>query len=147
MEEAKKKKKTYCKPEMRVEEFTPNEYVGACWGVACSREKANTYEKSHYSPVGFQTWADLGCSHDTGHCDQSGNQIISTDAGTMTEVGTDGLGNLPCTIYSDANYRSVLGVSDVKVGDYIYWTTAAGNRVWHHQGTVLATNSTRPNMS
>lgn len=30
MKEVKKKKKAYVKPEMHVEEFTPNEYIAAC---------------------------------------------------------------------------------------------------------------------
>lgn len=36
-----KKKKPYCKPEMRIEQFTPNEYIAVCggendWTIACN---------------------------------------------------------------------------------------------------------------
>lgn len=41
MEETKKKKKPYVKPEMHIEEFTPNMYVSACggendWTISCN---------------------------------------------------------------------------------------------------------------
>lgn len=65
----------------------------------------------------------------------------------MVEVGTDGLGTLKCTIYSDANYTLEIPVSSVNTGSTIYWTTTAGNKVWHHVGTVYSTVSSRPNMS
>lgn len=156
MEEEKKKKKVYCKPEMQIEEFTPNEYVSACWGVACSYNKANTYEETHYGktggPGGPKTWYQLGCSHDASHCGSSINQVIFDDnndgiADRMKEIGTDRLGDLNCTIYTDGTYGTSCGVSSVKTGNYIYWTTVSGDRTWHHQGTVFATVDGHPNMS
>ena len=73
---------------------------------------------------------------------------------TMTELPTacwkrePGLGTLACTIYSDADYTTVIDVSSVKVGDLIYWTTTDNRtRIWHHVGTVQATVPGYPNRS
>lgn len=159
-------KKTYEKPVLHAERFTPNEYVAVCWLVACAYDAANTYEMNHYSTTengwggrgekSYKTWYQLGCTHDQAHCGTSTNQVIYDDdnngvADRMIEVGTDGLGDLECSIYSDADYTTPLAVSAVTKGMYIYWTTASdsdGNdKVWHHQGQVLQSNDLRPNMS
>lgn len=58
----------------------------------------------------------------------------------MIETGTDGLGDLPCTITN-------MSIGNVDIGDYIKWTTSAGNRTWHHQGTVVESVPGRPNAS
>lgn len=144
------KKKVYQKPLLMSEDFVPQEYVAACWGVGCNVEIANAYEQTHSS--GGQTWWDKDCSHANGHCGLSSNQVIYDDnndgiADRMVEVGTDGLGTLTCTIYGDANYTQVMNVSEVTPNTTIYWTTAAGDKVWHHVGTVSPTVPGRPNMS
>lgn len=54
MEETKtlKKKKPYCKPEMYVEEFTPNEYVSVCpgendWTIECNIPKGFAFKDNN----------------------------------------------------------------------------------------------------
>lgn len=138
-------KEKWIAPKTVIEEFIPNEYVAVCWGVSCDVDLANEYEKNNYGPGG-KTWSELGCSHDNDHCGAIGNQVIrdaNNDgiAERMIETGTDGLGDLPCRITN-------MSIRDVKVGDYIYWTTSASDgRVWHHQGTVVSTVTGRPNAS
>ncbi len=144
-------KEKWMAPRTVIEEFTPNEYVAVCWGVGCSVTEANIYEQTNYA-YGHTTWASLGCTHDAAHCGFQSNQVIHdyNDDGIgdeMTEIGTDGLGTLKCTIYSDANYRHTLSVSSVKPGMNIYWTTSSGSRTWHHVGKVYATNPAKPNAS
>lgn len=144
-------KEKWIAPKTVIEEFTPNEYVAVCWGVGCDTSVANNYEKTHYA-YGNTTWWALDCKHDAAHCGFQFNQVIrdTNDDGIgdeMVEIGTDGLGDLRCTIYSDANYNSILSVSSVKPNMNIYWTTAAGNKVWHHVGKVYPINPTRPNAS
>lgn len=139
-------KRAYETPMACAEEFMPNEYVAACWGVACDVSWANNYEKRH----GFWDYGNV--SHASDHCGNSSNQVIFDDNGDhigdrMVETGTDGLGNLTCTIYNDQNYSSVRDVSTVQIGDEIYWTTSSGNRTWHHKGTVTATAEGHPNRS
>ena len=139
-------------PKTEIETFAPNEYIAVCWGVGCSVDAANSYERRN-GPSRWESWWDLGCTHDAAHCGASGNQVIqdyNNDgiADKMIETGTDGLGDLSCTIYTDATYRTIRDVSSVKVNNYIYWTTsAADGRVWHHQGLVTGTVAGRPNAS
>lgn len=139
-------KRTYETPVACVEKFMPNEYVAACWGVACDWSWANQYEQNHHN------WHNGDISHAADHCGNSSNQVIMdyNDDGIgdrMIETGTDGLGNLNCTIYTDANYRNTINVSTVQIGQEIYWTTRSGSRTWHHKGTVTATAEGHPNRS
>lgn len=139
-------KKIWEAPQTWVQDFEANEYVAACWGVGCDTVWSNNYEKG-------QGDYDNGVTHQTNHCGNSSNQVIFDydDDGIgdrMIETGTDGLGNLVCTIYADDNYKTVRDVSSVKVGETIYWTTRASDgRVWNHRGTVFATAAGHPNRS
>lgn len=138
--------KSWVKPVTEVQKFEANEYVAACWGVGCDVNWSNDYEKR-------QGDYGNGVTHDSAHCGNSSNQVIFdyNDDGTadaMIETGTDGLGNLNCTIFSDPSYSQKRDVSTVKVGDVIYWTTqAADGRTWNHMGTVFATAAGHPNRS
>lgn len=138
--------KTWETPKVLVEEFEENEYVAACWGVKCDIKWANKYElrEGDY---------DRGVTHAKDHCGNSSNQVIFDDDGDgigdrMIETGTDGLGELACTIYWDGNYNNERAVGTVKQGEIIYWTTrAADGRTWNHRGTVFATAEGHPNRS
>lgn len=139
-------KKTWAFPLVCVQQFEANEYVAACWGVGCSVSEANSIEQSlrNYDPNNLYHGAD--------HCGLSGNQVIYDDnndgtADRMVEVGTDGLGTLNCTIYTDSSYSTPMSVSSVSTGQTIYWTTSAGNKTWHHVGTVFDTVPGHPNRS
>lgn len=113
----------YVTPRMTGETFAANEYIAACWGVACATDEANILERRFYrNPV------KAGITHDSDHCGLLTNQWVIDDDndGTvdrMVETGTDGLGNLTCTRYTNSNYRTPTGFSDVQVDSYIYWTT------------------------
>lgn len=137
-------KEKWNSPKTVIEEFVPNEYVAVCWGVACDVYEANDYEKKN--GPGSKTWYDMGCTHDINHCGKMENQVLKDynndgKPDEMIEIGTDGLGNLPCNISGGS-------LENIKVGDYIYWTTsAADGRIWHHQGTVVGTKFGRPNAS
>lgn len=140
-------KKIWEEPRVLVQEFTPNEYVAVCWGVACSVNDANNYEASIHNSAQ---------DHRTEYCGTTGHQWLtdSNNDGTperMSEINTDGLGTLACTIYTDGTYRTQGDISTVRVGQYIYWTTSAGSgwdrRTWHHQGWVTETTPGHPNRS
>ena len=140
-------KKTYETPVACAEEFMPNEYVAVCWGVACKVGPANDYEASIHNSAQ---------DHRTEYCGTTGHQWLtdSNNDGTperMSEIDTDGLGTLACTIYTDGSYSKRGNISEVEVGDYIYWTTSSGTgwnrRTWHHQGWVTATTPGHPNRS
>ena len=139
----------YVTPRMTGETFAANEYIAACWGVACQTSWANDYER-------WQGDDRNGVTHDAEHCGNSSNQVIKVDKDnnpiTMIETGTDGLGNLTCIIYwgSDlgSDYSQIRDISTVGIGDTIYWTTTASDgRTWNHKGTVFATAEGHPNRS
>ena len=141
-----KMKKTWAFPLVCVQQFEANEYVAACWGVGCNTAEANRIEKN----LGIYQPGVL--DHSSDHCGLSGNQVIYDDnndgtADRMVEVGTDGLGTLNCTIYTDSSYSTPMSVSSVSTGQTIYWTTSAGNKTWHHVGTVFNTVPGHPNRS
>lgn len=160
------------KPQMNEVAFAANEYVAACWGVGCDCDAANTWEETHYSNVEkednkpweeteYYTWQEVntwnngpgtGDSHASTHCGNSGNQVIydynnDGTADRMVEIGTDGLGDLLCTLWTDNTFTTQANIADVKIGNTIYWTTAAGNKIWHHIGTVFETVFGHPNRS
>lgn len=138
--------KRWVKPRTEVQVFEANEYVAACWGVKCDVDWSNRYEMR-------QGDYRNGVTHDIAHCGNSSNQVIFDDnndtvADRMIETGTDGLGDLSCTIYWDATYSSTRAVSTVQIGDTIFWTTTASDgRTWNHTGTVFATAEGHPNRS
>ena len=143
-------KKTWEHPAILVQQFEANEYVAACWGVGCSVNDANSIEQS------MGNYNSNSLYHDADHCGLSGNQVIYDDnndgvADRMVEVGTDGLGILPCTIYTNNSYTTQKSIDSVKAGDTIYWTTSAGSgwnkKTWHHVGTVFDTVPGHPNRS
>ena len=141
-----KMKKTWAFPLVCVQQFEANEYVAACWGVGCSVDEANRIERN----LGIYQPGVL--DHSSDHCGLSGNQVIYDDnndgtADRMVEVGTDGLGTLNCTFYTDSSYSTPMDVSSVSAGQTIYWTTSAGNKTWHHVGTVFNTVPGHPNRS
>lgn len=139
--------RSWVKPRTEVQKFEANEYVAACWGVGCDVDWSNKYEQEHDRDF----WN--GVTHDAAHCGNSSNQVIFDDnnngtADRMIETGTDGLGDLVCTIYTDDTYNTVRDISTVKIDDVIYWTTtAADGRTWNHRGTVFGTVPGHPNRS
>ena len=143
--------KTWKEPSICIQEFVPNEYVAACWGVACSVEAANAVERKWMLNRRESNYEN-GQTHSSDHCGTLTNQWVIDDDndGTvdrMIETGTNGLGNLTCTLYTDATYRYETDFSGVTSGSYIYWTTSSGNRTWHHQGKVMGTDASHPNRS
>lgn len=120
-------------PKATMERFDANEYVAACWFVKC--DQVGTDE---VCPQGAYGANDL--KHRAEYCGAADHYQIKLDENgtpvSMTEVQTDKLGDLPCTLTNPTN------IADVKVGMYIYWTTnfvsAKGPRTWHHHGTVEA---------
>ena len=130
-------KKIWACPKANVNKFVANEYVAACWGVACEvmGDKQSGDDK-------IRPGEKLG--HNKDYCGQLDHQYIRTDdAGVaieMIEINTKkSLGvDLPCTIYNDGTYTSVRDIKTVQVGDYIYWQTSKDTRTWSHEGTVVA---------
>jgi len=139
-------KKQWTSPRILVQEFEANEYVAVCWGVGCSTDRANEYE------ISIGKYDSIHLNHNPANCGLINNQFLQDfdDDGRvdqMTEIGTAGLKKLKCTVYTDGTYTTTKDISDVHPGDDIFWTTSAGDRVWHHQGKAEATNAAHPNRS
>ena len=139
-------KQKWIRPQTTIEKFVPDEYIAACWGVGCDVDWSNDYEKR-------QGDYQKGVTHDAAHCGNPNNQVIFDDnndniADRMIETGTDGLGDLTCTIYWDSGFSRTRKISTVQPDDIIYWTTTASDgRTWNHKGAVYKKNCARPNQS
>lgn len=142
-------KKQYITPVMTEELFQANEYVAACWTIACARATdGNSVEPS----VKGQEVTHGKYGKNSG-CGFAENQVISSNGdGTvkMTEVLTRQNGDLPCTITDSSWNQITLKEKDVKIGETVYWTTSATDgtgRVWHHYGQVQSAGSGNANHS
>ena len=132
-------KRRWVCPQANVQEFEANEYVAACWGVACDVMGDSQSGKDPMRPN-----EKLG--HNKDYCGQLSHQYIMTDENNvpteMIEIDTKKSlnGKLPCTIYTDGTYQIVRDIRTVSVGDYIYWTTSKDTRTWSHHGRVVGGN-------
>lgn len=131
-------------PKTVIEEFAPNEYVAACWNIACIQGEygdvlpyGSTY-KYDYIHEGKK------CLDHTGSCSNAANNIISDNGGQITvrEKSPD-QGWLNCEI------QSPTGWDNVTPGMEVIWVTydAGKTKKWTHKGIAGATNASRPNMS
>jgi hypothetical protein len=127
-------KKTWRMPSARVEKFVANEYVAACWTVAC--DIPNRENKG----IGSDAF-DSDVKHGVKECGQVSHQYLVLDANgkpvEMKETNTQGMGILDCQVYTGPDYQTrVTDLSGINPGDYIYWTSSHDSRVWHHHGSV-----------
>ena len=147
-------------PVAAVEQFMPNEYISACWGISCDYGEGagdngradpingNGVEYRHRQMANGQ-----GCGHVS-------SQAITDRVGSdgqflVIEINSPtGAAELPATLYgTDATYSSAipfLPLSSITNGMTIYWTTSgyvSGRRItWHHMGQVIMDDS-HPNRS
>ena len=144
--------KRWVKPRTEVQVFEANEYVAACWTVACSVGNGN------YGWYGtWDGWSHWGgeepygssCHDHTGSCRYAeNNQFNVSENGQVSfyaENSSD-QGSLKggFTSYIDRNENNI-----VDNGDTIFWYTLSGNsdRRWNHYGTVVNPTPDHPNRS
>ncbi|MCI5952364.1 MAG: hypothetical protein MRZ63_08620 [Anaerostipes sp.] len=133
-------KKTWETPKASVQEFEANEYVAACWRLACDVRGVDS--NPVVNPDGSQQ------THSENGCGNANNQYITDNNNSITvkEKSAD-QGWLDCTITNQSSF------STVQVGTYVEWTTSATDtntgytRTWHHHGYASAADSTHPNRS
>ena len=145
-------KKEYVTPVMVGAKFAANEYVAACWAIACDygENTTNGNDPFHkWDPNYYHTQNPNG----TG-CGWKENQYIYENANgsfSVTEINTDQLGDLVCKLsktgYTDVKSSIFLSETDIKNGILIYWTTTYGDRTWSHKGTIEQTYPGHPNRS
>ena len=124
-------------PRTVVQGFEANEYVAACWYIACD-----------YGERGMNDPMD-GLYHnaysDGSGCGHADNQVIrEIRDGVFTLREEDGVGeDYDLQMTRDAKWQGLSGMlTNVQVGDIIYWTTTASDgRKWYHKGTVESTSN------
>lgn len=151
-------KKTYIRPQIMIEAFTPNNYVAACYKIACNIG-GNRGGNNNLSTEFWNNNPEYGHGRNeqgihaakgtAGTCaDENSNRIL-TDAGGLlsgTSVGeyNKDQGWLNGTIekWTDSN-----GNGKVDEGDIIYWSTTSSSKRWNHRGTIQGTVAGHPNHS
>ena len=143
-------KKMWAEPKIAVQEFVPNEYVAACFQLACGRGSDPSF------PYG-EHW-NSGERGNVSHCrigtpdkrgDASANRV-TTDDGFVQSVGEYNgeqgwlNGGLDYVLQMDGN-------NTVDPGDVIFWHTEASGwsdrRKWNHWGVVQQQDPSHPNHS
>lgn len=143
-------KKMYEKPMAFEEAFMADEYVAACYYLACERgshEWKGDLSKWHNIPEkGNVFHSPLGTKKTCG--DETANRVITDNGGVFENVqehnGQQGWIN--GTFYSyDDNDKS----NSLSSGDTVYWCTVDKNntRRWNHYGTLKLADANHPNHS
>ena len=133
--------KSWVRPRTEVQAFEADDYVAACWYIACDYGQG---ENRHYDPKrGFHDAYEDG----TG-CGWEDNQVIrESSKGVFTLREEDGFGeDYDMMMTRNSNWSGLSStLSGVTVGETIYWTTnASDGRIWYHKGQVeTATNVNR----
>lgn len=137
-------KKKWVAPRVEVQKFEANEYVAACWGVACDTRAANKWERNHWNGTSIHVFWDCGDADHQVLRDTDGNGR----ADVMIETKGDGL---TCTIYPNDSFTPGTSISPEMIepvyGNTIYWTTELNGRIYHHQGKINMEDPSRPNHS
>lgn len=140
----------YVTPRMTGETFAANEYIAACYTLACRRGSDSDlpygYRWKHDEFGGGTTHSPIGTSGTCG--DEIANRILTNDNGEIIEIAEHNAqqGWLPAGLdeWIDLNDDNICNG-----GDVIYWHTLSqsGDRRWNHWGFAQATDSSHPNHS
>lgn len=143
-------KKAYLKPTAYIEAFSANEYVAACYSLAC---KVGSKEPN---PVDGTIWpsnSDGEEKHEssgTGNCSDAGSNYLTVDSNGnfmyLDEWRSDMKKWLRGT---KVDYKDLYHDGKCGPGDYIAWNTSTsdGSRTWHHWGIATVANPKHPNHS
>lgn len=141
-------------PHVEVQEFVANEYVAACYKIACARGR-----RSVLPPTGSQ-WngkeygkdiihEDIGSSLAAGTCaDASANRVLTDNNGVYQNIQEKNKEQG----WIDGGFDKwidVNGNSKMDAGDIIYWHTfnKGNTRRWNHWGYIEEFDSNHPNHS
>lgn len=144
-------KEKWEEPRILVQQFVPNEYVAACFLLACQRGPSNNLAEGEHWNSGERGNVSHSAAGTPNTCaDSSANRVITDDGGLFQSVGEFNgeqgwlNGGLDAIIQKDGN-------NTIDVGDVIFWhTNASGwgdNRKWNHWGVVQAEDPSHPNHS
>ena len=145
----------YVTPRMTGETFAANEYIAACWAIACDWGIRGGEQGTNNLDLPFWIHEGSDAIHtlrgDGTGCGHANNQYITENADgsfSIMEINTQGLGNLNTRLTTNSDYWYLSSsITGVEPGDEIYWTTSSGNRTWYHSGTVSTADYGHPNRS
>ena len=139
-------------PRIEVQKFMPNEYVAACFQLACHRgSEGNSYSNSMWGGPerGDVSHSTIGTPATCG--DASANRVITSEGGVFQNVGEfngqQGWLNGVLTHIED-NGDGVTGPDDL-----VFWYTESGSRWngsyrrWNHWGYIEQEDPNHPNHS
>lgn len=144
-------KKMYKKPMAFEEAFVADEYVAACYFLACKRGNeewtGNDDKWGGISEQGSEIFhSPLGTPHTCG--DKTANRVITDNGGVFKNVQENNgqQGWLNGTYYG---YDNKDDNKQLSVGDTVYWCTynAKKDRRWNHYGTLELADANHPNHS
>ena len=142
-------KLNWIEPSIKIENFQPDEYVAACYKLACkvgdSMEPpfGRQWNGSEYGGVTHSPSGTLGTC-----ADENANRIITNDSGIIISI--DEHNNEQGWISGGLDYwRDVNNNSICDPGDVIYWHTYSDDRDrrWNHWGTAVVADANHPNHS
>lgn len=143
-------KMNWKEPQIMVDCFQPDEYVAACFQLACLRGPDNQI------PYG-DLWSSSEYGMDIRHSvygtpntcsDVNANRVVTSDGGIFESVGEfnkiQGWIDGGVDVILDKNEN---GITDA--GDIIYWHTLSADRTrkWNHWGVLEQQDSNHPNHS
>lgn len=131
----------YVRPMMTGETFATNEYVAACWYIACDYGQGDNW---HRDPIDRNLYHNTN-SDGTG-CGHADNQVIrDISDGMFAMREEDGFGeDYDVLMTRDQSWQNLTStLSDVRLGETIYWTTTSsdGSTTWYHKGQVETTSN------
>lgn len=141
-------KREYKHPQVVVEGFAPNEYVAACYTLACKVGSYGAPSESYWNAPekGKVSHSEIGTAGTCG--DENANRILTDDNGVIVSIqennSQQGWINGALDKWIDVNSN---GKCDA--GDIIYWHTVSGNndRRWNHYGVAQTADANHPNHS
>lgn len=142
-------KMTWSKPMAVAEQFMPNEYISACFYIACDYA-GQTINVNGHRQEHTKNSNGTGCGWENNQAITVLRGDIQSDSGAtlrITELNTR-WGDLQCYFVPSEHAQSPRSetVSGVNVGDTIYWVTNVG--YWmSHKGTVTYQDANRPQHS
>lgn len=142
-------KRVYESPKACAEIFTANEYIAACYKLACSvgGGKKPPYEFVwHGEEYGGVSHAKPGTAHTC--ADPTANRVITGKGGIFYSIGE--YNGEQKWINGDLDHLVDVNKNDkCDTGDVVYWHTVSksGDRRWNHWGVIEQADPNHPNHS
>lgn len=146
-------KKTYERPALHAEKFMVNEYLCACYSVACVQNSYYNYQTYKDDNTIYWEKAAYGsdCHNHNGSCRTASNNYIITDdkTGQITGGYEANAQQGKISIGSNGYYIDQNGNGKCDAGDIVFWSTYStkNDRCWNHYGTAVAADAKHPNAS